>query len=69
MVKSLHASAGVKRWVFDPWKRAQPPNPVLLPGESHGQRSLAGSSDPHRVAESPIRVKQLNTQHIEMINY
>lgn len=29
----------------------------------------AGSSDPHRVAESPIRVKQLNTQHIERINY
>ena len=52
-----------------PWRRAQPPNPVLLPGESHGQRSLAGSSYPQRVAESPIRVKQLKTQHIEMINY
>ena len=24
-----------------PWKRAQQPTPVFLPGESHGQRSLA----------------------------
>ena len=27
-----------------PWRRAWPPTPVLLPGESHGQRSLAGYS-------------------------
>ena len=27
-----------------PWGRAQQPTLVLLPGESHGQRSLAGSS-------------------------
>ena len=26
----------------DPWRRAQQPGPVVLPGESHGQRSLAG---------------------------
>jgi len=25
-----------------PWKRAWQPTPVFLPGESHGQRSLAG---------------------------
>ena len=25
-----------------PWKRALQPNPVFLPGESHGQRGLAG---------------------------
>ena len=25
-----------------PWRRAWQPSPVLLPGESHGQRSLAG---------------------------
>ena len=27
-----------------PWKRAWQPTPVSLPGESHGQRSLAGCS-------------------------
>ena len=25
-----------------PWRRAWQPTPVCLPGESHGQRSLAG---------------------------
>ena len=39
-----------KRLRFDPWvrkipwKRAQQPTPVFLPGESHGQRSLVGYS-------------------------
>ena len=39
-----------KRWEFDPWiwkipwKRAWQPTPIFLPGESHGQRSLAGYS-------------------------
>ena len=28
----------------DPWKRACPPTPVFLPGESDGQRSLASYS-------------------------
>ena len=28
----------------DPWRRAWRPTPVFLPGESHGQRSLAGCS-------------------------
>ena len=27
-----------------PWRRAWQPTPVLLPGESHGQRSLGGYS-------------------------
>ena len=27
-----------------PWRRKWPPTPVFLPGESHGQRSLAGYS-------------------------
>ena len=37
-----------KRLMFDPWvgkmpwRRAWQPTPVFLPGESHGQRSLAG---------------------------
>ena len=30
-------------WVRNiPWKRAWQPTPVFFPGESHGQRSLAG---------------------------
>ena len=31
-------------WVPPPWRRAWQPASVLLPGESHGQRSLAGYS-------------------------
>ena len=40
----------LKRCRFDPWvrkipwRRAWQPTPVFLPGESHGQRSLAGYS-------------------------
>ena len=39
-----------KRCVFDPWvgkipwRRTWQPSPVFLPGESNGQRSLAGYS-------------------------
>ena len=39
-----------KRWGFYPWvrkiswKRSRQPTPVFLPGESRGQRSLAGYS-------------------------
>ena len=47
-VKNLPANIGdVKRRRFNPWvrkilwRRAWQPTPVLLPGESHGQRSLA----------------------------
>ena len=37
-----------RRLTFDswvgkiPWRRAQQPTPVFLPGESHGQKSLEG---------------------------
>ena len=51
VVKNLPASAGdVKRHRFGPWVRKIPwrrkrhPTPAFLPGESHGQRSLAGYS-------------------------
>ena len=36
-----------------PWRRKWQPTPVFLPGESHGQRSLAGYS--------PWRSKELDT--------
>ena len=36
---------GFNSWVRKiPWRRAWQPTPVLLPGESHGQRSPAGYS-------------------------
>ena len=36
---------GFDPWVGKiPWRRAWQPTPVSLPGESHGQRSLAGYS-------------------------
>jgi len=51
VVKNLPASAGNVRdngfnpWVRKiPWRMAWQPTPVFLPGESHGQRSLAGYS-------------------------
>ena len=46
-LKNLPANAkrrGFDPWVRKiPWRRAGQPTPVFLPGESHGQRSLAGS--------------------------
>ena len=48
--KRIHCHAGDKRHRFDPWvgkipcRRAWQPTPVFLSGESHGQRSLVGSS-------------------------
>ena len=50
-ILTLPVSAGdIMRHGFDPWvmkipwRRAWQPTPLLLPGESHGQRSLAGYS-------------------------
>ena len=38
-----HKRPGFDSWVGKiPWRWAWPPTPVLLPGESHGQRSLVG---------------------------
>ena len=49
VVKNLPASVGGCNrqgfcpWIGKiPWRRAWQPTPVFLPGESHGQRSLAG---------------------------
>ena len=40
-----HERHGSDPWVGKiPWKRAWQPTSVFLPGESHGQRSLAGCS-------------------------
>ena len=40
-----HKGWGYNPWVRKiPWRRVWQPSPVFLPGESHGQRSLAGYS-------------------------
>ena len=51
VIKSLPANAGDLRDMSSipglgrgPWRRAQQPSPVFLPGESHGQRRLVGCS-------------------------
>ena len=55
-----------KRPRFDPWVRKIPwrrewlPTPVILPGESHGQRSLGGYS-PWGHKESDV-TERLNTE-------
>ena len=63
MIKNL---PGGKRCTFSPWvgkipwRKAGKPSPVLLPGESHGQRSLAGYTV-HRVTKIQTRLKRLST--------
>ena len=41
-----------------PWGRAWQPTPVFLPGESHGQRNLVGSSP---WSHNRIQLKRLST--------
>ena len=66
VVKNLPANAGDVKWYgFDPsirkipWRRAWQLTPVFLPGESRGQRSLAGCS--YRVTDSWTQLKELRT--------
>ena len=45
MVKNLPSMPGFSPWIRKiPWRREWLLTPVFLPGESHGQRSLAGYS-------------------------
>ena len=45
VVKNLPAHAGdIRDVALNPWRMKWQPTPVFLPGESHGQRSLAGYS-------------------------
>ena len=42
---AVQETGGFYPWVKEiPWKKKWQPTPVLLPGESHGQRSLVGYS-------------------------
>ena len=57
-----HKKCGFDPWTGKiPWRKAQEPTPVFLPGESHGQRSLMDYGP--RVAKSQPRLKQFSTQH------
>ena len=48
---------GFNPWVKKiPWRRAWQPTPVFLPGESHGQRNLAGCS--------PVGCKELDKTEV-----
>ena len=67
VVKNPPAYAGDKRREFDtrvrkiPWRRKWQPTPVLLPGGSHGLRSVAGSVGVqrvrHKIAQHSTMVK------------
>ena len=46
-----------------PWRRKRKPTPVSLPGESHGQRSLAGYS-PWGCKESDMTERLTHTEYM-----
>ena len=46
------------------WRRKRQPTPVLLPGKSHGQRSLAGYS-PKGCRESDTTERLHNHYHLD----
>ena len=66
-VKNLLQCRKLRTCVFDPsvgkilWRGAWQPTPVFLPGKSHGQRSLAGHKEVHKVAKSCTWLKWLST--------
>ena len=59
---------GLDLWVGKiPWWRKWQPTPVLLPGESQGQRSLAGYGPYGRIELDMTWLKQLSTQHTQSL--
>ena len=57
------AGSGFDLWVGKiPWRRAWQSTPIFLPGESHGQRSLAGYS-PQGHKESDTTEQLSTAQH------
>ena len=58
-----HRKHGFYPWVGKiPWRRAWPPTPVFLPGESHGSSSHGGAwwATVHRVTQSRTQLKGLS---------
>ena len=69
MVKHLPAmqETQVQSWVKKiPWRREWQPTPVFLPGEFHGQRSLAPTV--HGVSESDMTERLTHTHSVSLIN-
>ena len=55
---------GFNPWIGKiPWRRKWQPIPVFLPGEPHGQRSLAGSSPWDHKESDATGVNQQSTEH------
>ena len=51
--------SGFDPWIGKiPWRRVWQPTPVFLPGESHGQRSLAGYSPWGRKSQTQLSILQ-----------
>ena len=71
VVKHPAADVGDRKCEFSPWvgkipwRRARRPTAVFLPGESHGQRSLAGCSLHSRKESDSTEV----TQHAQPENH
>ena len=70
MIKNLPA---MRRPWFDPWARKIPwknewlPTPLLLPGESQGQRSQAGdSSCGHKESETTERLSLSQYKYLKI---
>ena len=59
-----HGRLGSDLWVGKtPWRRAWQPTPVFLPGEAHGQRSLAGYSPWGHKQSGMAEVTRHSTSH------
>ena len=70
MVKNLPANAGdirdkgsMPRVTKISWRRAWQPTPVFLPGETHGQRGLAGYSSQGFTESDMTEVTQHTCTH------
>ena len=64
-----HKRCGFSPWVRKiPWRRAWQPTPVLLPGDSHGQGSLAGCSPRgHTGSDATEVTKQWQQQCVALV--
>ena len=75
VVKNPSDNAGdIMRCGFDPWvgkipwRRTSQPTPVFLPGESHGQRCLAGYSPWSRKSWTRLKLLTKGKQAYEKLS-
>ena len=71
-VQSLVGMRKLKKWVKIPWRRAWQPTPVFVPGEFHGQRSLAcyivHAVARHNLATTPPPPYKLSFPYLPIIS-